>query len=222
MEKKVGSIVTSVLLALTFCLWLTALVTPGWFLFEFKESTSSSITITTEVDIGPFFIHLCINDFCEQIDYEHLKSIQSYHAIPGVTELQVEGTIALALCTISGLLVIIPGRSKSRRYRVAMSLMFSAVRIESLLIYRMASANLKLPDALDKVKEMNPNLPEMSMKVKFPYSILIAGFGALFGILGSVSSGFMYGKSRDSGQQGQDLNVFPSAPATGYTILQET
>lgn len=50
------------------------------------------------------------------------------------------------------------------------------------------------------------------MKVKFPYSILIAGFGALFGILGSVSSGFMYGKSGDSGQQGQDLNVFPSAP----------
>lgn len=86
----------------------------------------------------------------------------------------------------------------------------------------MASANLKLPDALDKVKEMNPNLPDMSMKVKFPYSILIAGFGALFGILGSVSSGLMYSNSRDSGQQGQDLNVFPSAPATGYTILQET
>lgn len=75
---------------------------------------------------------------------------------------------------------------------------------------------------MDKVKEMNPNLPDMSVEVKFPYSILIAGFGALFGILGSVSSGFMYGKSRYSRQQDQDLNVFPSAPDTGYTILQDT
>lgn len=44
----------------------------------------------------------------------------------GLTELQVESVIALALCTISGLMVMFPGRSKSRRYRVAMNLIFAA------------------------------------------------------------------------------------------------
>lgn len=239
MEKQVGSIVTSVLVALTFGFLLTALVTPGWFLFEFKTSSSSSsitvlhnapsgqtseksITITTEVDIGPFFIRVCINDLCEQIDYEKLKSIQSHQAMPDLIELQVESIIALALCTISGLLVMIPGRSNSKRYRVAMSLMFTAVIIESILIYRMASANLKVYGAWDKVKEMKPDLADTSMEVKFPYSILIAGFGALFGISGCVSSAGMYGKSRDLAQHGQDLNVFPAAPTNGYTILKET
>lgn len=48
MEKQVGPIVTSVLLALTFCCWLTAMVAPGWFLFEFKiQSSSSSFTVSS-------------------------------------------------------------------------------------------------------------------------------------------------------------------------------
>lgn len=51
----------------------------------------------------------------------------------------------------------------------------------------------------------------------FPYSILIAGFGALLGILGCLCA-VMYKKSRDCTQQGQVLNV-NAAPATDFTIF---
>lgn len=48
MEKQFGPIVTSVLLALTFGCWLTALVAPGWFLIEIKTSSSSpSLTVSS-------------------------------------------------------------------------------------------------------------------------------------------------------------------------------
>lgn len=48
MEKQFGSIVTSVLLALTFGCWLTAMVAPGWFLIEIKtSSSSSSLTVSS-------------------------------------------------------------------------------------------------------------------------------------------------------------------------------
>lgn len=231
MEKQFGLIVTSVLLALTFGCWLTALVAPGWFLLEVKTS-SPSITnvllgespekkITTEVDMGLFFINLCINDVCKQIDYEKLKTMQTHQSMPELLELQAEGVLALALCTISCLLVMIPAQSKKTSYLVALILMSIAVIFESILIYRMASANLKVSDALDKVKSIEQKLLA-DMEVKLPYSILIAGFGAMLGILGCVSSGVMYRKSRDCAQPGQVLNVFHATPATGFTILQET
>lgn len=165
MEKQVGSIVTSVFLALTFGCWLTAMVAPGWFLFEFKTSSSSfSLTnaslgqsseknfmITAEVDMGLFFIRVCINDVCEQIDYEKLKSIQSHQAMPELRELQLESVLALALCTISGLLVMIPARSKSSKYRVALSLMSTAgntlkyVYLYFLILKKWRSLRLYLP-----------------------------------------------------------------------------
>ncbi|XP_052682477.1 uncharacterized protein LOC128163058 [Crassostrea angulata] len=231
MEKQFGSIVTSVLLALTFGCWLTALVAPGWFLLEIKtSSSSSSLTsalfeespkkkITTEVDMGLFFINVCVNEKCEQIDYEKMKTMKNFHAMPELLELQAEGVLAMALCTISALLVTIPARSKSTRYLFALILMSIAVILESILIYRMASANAKM----DKIKKIEHTLlAGISMEVKLPYSILIAGIGALFGILGCVSSAVMYRKSRDCAQPGQVLNVFHAAPATGFTILQET
>lgn len=83
----------------------------------------------------------------------------------------------------------------------------------------MASANAEM----DKIKKIERTLlTGISMEVKLPYSILIAGIGALFGILGCVSSAVMYRKSRDCAQPGHVLNVFHAAPATGFTILQET
>lgn len=86
----------------------------------------------------------------------------------------------------------------------------------------MASANVKISDALDKVKNMESDLPAYpSVEIKFPYSILIAGFGALLGILGFVSSTDMYRKSRDCALQGKVLNV-NAAPPTDFTIFQET
>lgn len=94
--------------------------------------------------------------------------------------------------------------------------------MESILIYRVAAANSKVPDAWDKVKKMEPGLTDTSVKVKFPYSTLIAGFGALLGLMGCVSSANMYGKSLISAQQGRVLSVFPATPPTGYKILQET
>lgn len=231
MEKQFGSIVTSVLLALTFGCWLTALVAPGWFLIEIKtSSSSSSLTsspfgespkkkITTEVDMGLFFINVCVNEKCEQIDYEKMKTMKNFHAMPELLELQAEGVLAMALCTISALLVMIPARSKSTRYLIALILMSIAVIFESILIYRMASANTEM----DKIKKIERTLlTGISMEVKLPYSILIAGIGALFGILGCISSAGMYRKSRDCAQPGQVLNVFHAAPATGFTILQET
>ncbi|XP_065929310.1 uncharacterized protein [Magallana gigas] len=231
MEKQFGSIVTSVLLALTFGCWLTALVAPGWFLIEIKtSSSSSSLTsspfgespkkkITTEVDMGLFFINVCVNEKCEQIDYEKMKTMKNFHAMPELLELQAEGVLAMALCTISALLVMIPARSKSTRYLIALILMSIAVIFESILIYRMASANTEM----DKIKKIERTLlTGISMEMKLPYSILIAGIGALFGILGCISSAGMYRKSRDCAQPGQVLNVFHAAPATGFTILQET
>lgn len=231
MEKQFGPIVTSVLLALTFGCWLTALVAPGWFLIEIKTSSSSpSLTsallgespkmkITTEVDMGLFFINVCVNEKCEQIDYEKMKTMKNFHAMPELLELQAEGVLAMALCTISALLVMIPARSKSTRYLIALILMSIAVIFESILIYRMASANTEM----DKIKKIERTLlTGISMEVKLPYSILIAGIGALFGILGCISSAGMYRKSRDCAQPGQVLNVFHAAPATGFTILQET
>lgn len=231
MEKQFGPIVTSVLLALTFGCWLTAMVAPGWFLIEIKTSSSSpSLTsallgespkmkITTEVDMGLFFINVCVNEKCEQIDYEKMKTMKNFHAMPELLELQAEGVLAMALCTISALLVMIPARSKSTRYLIALILMSIAVIFESILIYRMASANTEM----DKIKKIERTLlTGISMEVKLPYSILIAGIGALFGILGCISSAGMYRKSRDCAQPGQVLNVFHAAPATGFTILQET
>lgn len=231
MEKQFGPIVTSVLLALTFGCWLTAMVAPGWFLIEIKTSSSSpSLTsallgespkmkITTEVDMGLFFINVCVNEKCEQIDYEKMKTMKNFHAMPELLELQAEGVLAMALCTISALLVMIPARSKSTRYLIALILMSIAVIFESILIYRMASANAEM----DKIKKIERTLlTGISMEVKLPYSILIAGIGALFGILGCISSAGMYRKSRDCAQPGQVLNVFHAAPATGFTILQET
>lgn len=228
MEKQFGSIVTSVLLALTFGCWLTALVAPGWFLIEIKTSSSSltsalgespKMKITTEVDMGLFFINVCVNEKCEQIDYEKMKTMKNFHAMPELLELQAEGVLAMALCTISALLVMIPARSKSTRYLIALILMSIAVIFESILIYRMASANTEM----DKIKKIERTLlTGISMEVKLPYSILIAGIGALFGILGCISSAGMYRKSRDCAQPGQVLNVFHAAPATGFTILQET
>uniref|UniRef100_K1QCZ0 Uncharacterized protein n=3 Tax=Magallana gigas TaxID=29159 RepID=K1QCZ0_MAGGI len=228
MEKQFGPIVTSVLLALTFGCWLTAMVAPGWFLIEIKTSSSSltsalgespKMKITTEVDMGLFFINVCVNEKCEQIDYEKMKTMKNFHAMPELLELQAEGVLAMALCTISALLVMIPARSKSTRYLIALILMSIAVIFESILIYRMASANAEM----DKIKKIERTLlTGISMEVKLPYSILIAGIGALFGILGCVSSAGMYRKSRDCAQPGQVLNVFHAAPATGFTILQET
>lgn len=231
MEKQFGPIVTSVLLALTFGCWLTAMVAPGWFLIEIKTSSSSSsltsallgespkMKITTEVDMGLFFINVCVNEKCEQIDYEKMKTMKNFHAMPELLELQAEGVLAMALCTISALLVMIPARSKSTRYLIALILMSIAVIFESILIYRMASANTEM----DKIKKIERTLlTGISMEVKLPYSILIAGIGALFGILGCISSAGMYRKSRDCAQPGQVLNVFHAAPATGFTILQET
>lgn len=228
MEKQFGSIVTSVLLALTFGCWLTAMVAPGWFLIEIKTSSSSltsalgespKMKITTEVDMGLFFINVCVNEKCEQIDYEKMKTMKNFHAMPELLELQAEGVLAMALCTISALLVMIPARSKSTRYLIALILMSIAVIFESILIYRMASANTEM----DKIKKIERTLlTGISMEVKLPYSILIAGIGALFGILGCISSAGMYRKSRDCAQPGQVLNVFHAAPATGFTILQET
>lgn len=46
---------------------------------------------------------------------------------------------------------------------------------------------------------MNLNFLDMFMKIKFLYFIFIVGFGVLFGNLGSVLSGFMYGKLGDFG-----------------------
>lgn len=229
MEKQFGPIVTSVLLALTFGCWLTAMVAPGWFLIEIKTSSSSltsallgespKMKITTEVDMGLFFINVCVNEKCEQIDYEKMKTMKNFHTMPELLELQAEGVLAMALCTISALLVMIPARSKSTRYLIALILMSIAVIFESILIYRMASANAEI----DKIKKIERTLlTGISMEVKLPYSILIAGIGALFGILGCVSSAVMYRKSRDCAQPGQVLNVFHAAPATGFTILQET
>lgn len=228
MEKQFGPIVTSVLLALTFGCWLTAMVAPGWFLIEIKTSSSSltsalgespKMKITTEVDMGLFFINVCVNEKCEQIDYEKMKTMKNFHAMPELLELQAEGVLAMALCTISALLVMIPARSKSTRYLIALILMSIAVIFESILIYRMASANTEM----DKIKKIERTLlTGISMEVKLPYSILIAGIGALFGILGCISSAGMYRKSRDCAQPGQVLNVFHAAPATGFTILQET
>lgn len=100
--------------------------------------------------------------------------------------------------------------------------LFVLVIFESILIYRMTSANIKVYDAWDKVKEMKTDLADTSMEMKFPYSILIAGFGALLGVMGCVSSAGMYRKSRDCAEQGQVMNVFHAAPATGYTVLKET
>lgn len=44
----------------------------------------------------------------------------------GLLEIQGESVLALALCTISALLVMIPARSKSNRYVVALVLMSNA------------------------------------------------------------------------------------------------
>lgn len=147
------------------------------------------------------------------------RQLPFFFCIAELLELQAEGVLAMALCTISALLVMIPARSKSTRYLIALILMSIAVIFESILIYRMASANAEM----DKIKKIERTLlTGISMEVKLPYSILIAGIGALFGILGCVSSAGMYRKSRDGAQPGQVLNVFHAAPATGFTILQET
>lgn len=58
--------------------------------------------------------------------------------------------------------------------------------VESILINRTTSENLEVDDAWEK--EMEPDFADTSMEVNLPNSILIAGFGALFGVLGCVSS----------------------------------
>lgn len=239
MEKAAGCIITSVLLALTFCCWLSALIAPGWFLLEveksplsssltnalFGESAKKEVDMKTEIDMGLFFINLCINDKCHKIDYDELQKFHKQQSMPEMMELQAEGVLALALCTISCLLVMIPARSKSTSYLISVIIMSIAVIVESVLIYRMASANVKVSDAVDKINDMESTLlsqAKTKMEVKFPYSILIAGFGVLLGILGTVSSNAMYRKSREVVQRAQVLTGFQVPPATGFTILQET
>ncbi|XP_061187847.1 uncharacterized protein LOC133195888 [Saccostrea echinata] len=78
--------------------------------------------------------------------------------------------------------------------------------LELILILRMAIANMQVAfNSVDSTLGIL-NLQVIKVEVQTPYSIILAGIGLLFIILGMVSSRNLYSRTRDQSTDGQSIS----------------
>eukprot|EP00105_Crassostrea_gigas_P033896 XP_019918044.1 PREDICTED: uncharacterized protein LOC105348627 [Crassostrea gigas] len=139
-----------------------------------------------------FYIIECIENKCDHLTYEEFyKDLYGYYS-QQMLEVQMTSSIALILCSISGILTIIPFKSTTTKMFFAVIITTVAATVECTLL---------LQYIIDNVISYYDQDKYPGFRVYFPYSVLLSAIGTVFVILGCVFSVVVYHKSRDEDLQ---------------------
>ncbi|XP_048734785.1 uncharacterized protein LOC125650478 [Ostrea edulis] len=240
MTTSVG-VAALVSVALTFGLWLAAMVTPGWFILSVANSKPPAIytndqslfgnsledtnyqipeKVSVSIRMSIFYVNVCNNNKCDHIPFDKLPSHskRTMENLPSLTEIQIETVFAVSFCVISFFIVLLNFGSPSRLLCGGI-LMFIAAAVEAIVVMRMSVANVDVSVLLGSTQTLL-TAENMSMEIETPYSIILAGIGLLASIVSMTTIGYLRSKSRQQATDGRVLHVYPNTNA--FTILQET
>ncbi|XP_061187843.1 uncharacterized protein LOC133195886 [Saccostrea echinata] len=247
MDKKQILLLTLVTVFITFGLWLSSIVTRGWFVLTVKTTSIQPTSILknilslnsllnlnniisskrislppVRVELSIFYCTLCTAGNCLRVPFDKLPSAISavVENLPRLLELQITSTVALSLCVIGFFLLMLNFGSTSKVMVGGITILVAALS-ELFLILRMVIATVQV--ALDSVESTLSllNLNVIEVEVHTPYSIILAGIGLVFIILGMVSSRILYSKLRESSTDGRMMNSVSSIPPINLTIHRE-
>lgn len=240
MAKKSGEILCFVFAAIGIGFWVTAMATPGWFLFHITLDSSSFKTrfpgingistqlskLTLREEWGIFRINTCIADICTSVSthlLENLNTGKSTH-LPSPIEMKIESVLT-AILIVSCLILLTPYKPTSKRYLAAVILLPVAGLPSGILIDRTAEANASYASALKLLQLL---LGTNNIGMDLPYSILLGVAGLLFATFSWVYSIVLFIKLRkNSAQTHQTAHVVNTTYDQGipldnvYTVLQK-
>ncbi|XP_061186678.1 uncharacterized protein LOC133194786 [Saccostrea echinata] len=242
MHEKRPAVLALVSVCATFCLWLTAMVTPGWFILKWESTKAPSVhkynayghsllnsnplvhteKTTDSIEMSIFYVTVCESQSCVQVDYDKLpkKSRNTANSLPELMEIKIESISALGLCVV-GFFFLLLNFGNSSRVLTGGIIVVLAALVESILVLRMTIANIRASNALDAVESVLDS-ESISMEVDFPYSLILAGIGILFSAIVMWFCRALYARLRQQTTDGRVLNLFPVNTPNNFTILQES
>ncbi|XP_052681214.1 uncharacterized protein LOC128162067 [Crassostrea angulata] len=241
MATKSGEILCFVFVAIGIGFWVSAMATPGWFLFHITLDSSSLKTLfpgvtgistrLTKLTIsekwGIFRINTCIADICTSYSthlLENLKTGKSTH-LPSTLEMKIESVLTAILVALC-LILLTPYKPTSKRYLAVVIILPLAGLPSGILIGRTAEANASISSAL---KILQLLLGKNNIGMDLPYSILLGAAGMLFATFSWVYSIVLFIKLRKiSSQRPQTPQIQNTANVYDqgiplqniYTVLQ--
>ncbi|XP_062566234.1 uncharacterized protein LOC134228584 isoform X2 [Saccostrea cucullata] len=224
MDRRLALLLTLMTVFIALGLWLASILTRGWFVVTLKTTSIQPTSILkislppVRVELGIFHCTLCTSGNCLRVPLDNLPSPVSalVKKLPKLLELQITSSVALSLCVIGFLLLMLNCGSSSKVKAGGIVVLLAALS-ESILILRMVVATVQV--ALDTVESTLGllNLKVIEVEVQTPFSVILAGIGLVFVILGLICSRILYSKLLEPSTDGLKSSI----PAINLVIQEE-
>ncbi|XP_062579797.1 uncharacterized protein LOC134241795 [Saccostrea cucullata] len=243
MDRRLALLLTLKTVFIALGLWFASILTRGWFVVTLKTTSIQPTSILKKilslnsllnldniipskrislppvrVELGIFHCTLCTSGNCLHVPLDKLPSPVSalLEKLPKLLELQITSIVALSLCVIGFLLLMLNCGSSSKVKAGGIVLLLAAVS-ESILILRMVVATVQV--ALDTVESTLSllNLKVIEVEIQTPFSVILAGIGLVFIILGLICSRVLYSKLLEPSTDGLKSSI----PAINLVIQEE-
>lgn len=200
MSQNTRTKLVFICLVTTFVFWFTSMVTPGWFRHTMHNSDTN---VTTHERMGIFYKEVCTEDQCDSLSYPdfYKKHYRRYNL--QMLEVQIESVAAMNLCLISGIIMVMPIKSKSTKLFIVVIIIPVAATVKSILILNYIMYNVRFSLYAKDYGTLS-----------FPYSILLSALGTVFAFIGYVVSIVGYNKSRDEDFQRKNTIMDHEIPLT--------
>ncbi|XP_062585201.1 uncharacterized protein LOC134246871 [Saccostrea cucullata] len=240
-EKRPSAVPVLVSVSLTFCLYVWAIITPGWLIIKctrvlpvsvhkynplvrsLLNGTSETLnteTIKYSLEMSIFYVNECDSGACIQVDYKKLFiPSESTNSLPDLMEIKIEGTSVLDFCVIGFFFLLLNFGNSSRVVTGGLCVLLAAV-VESIMVYRMGMANTTTSEFLDAI-DLSWDYNSISMD--FPYSIVIASIGIYSNVIVLYLCVDLYTKiRRQQTTDGRKLKLCTIFNSNKFTILRES
>lgn len=235
--------------SLTFCLYVWAIITPGWLIIKWERTrvlpvsvhkynplvrsllNSTSETLNTEtikysLEMSIFYMYIneCESGACARVDYEKLYEIPSQlrNSLPDLMEIKIEVTSVLDLCVIGFFFLLLNFGNSSRVVTGGVSVLLAAV-VESIMVYRMGMANTTTSEVLYAIDSSWDYYSIYSISMDFPYSIVISSIGISSSVIVLYLCVDLYSKIRpQQTTDGRKLKLCTIFNPNKFTILRES
>ncbi|XP_061186676.1 uncharacterized protein LOC133194785 [Saccostrea echinata] len=222
MERKFTAAAALIYTIITFLLWLAAIATPGWFILSVVKYKSPKME-EISVELSIFYVRVCDNSKCKHLNYADLPedSTTTTEHYPSFPETQFECMTALVICFICLLFLLNP--SFSSKVKAVGVMMFIAALFELTLVIRITVANVLAEKTVHSLRTTQKDLDNFDTKIrlKTPYSVILAGIGLIFSILSMTFSAVLYSKVPRENPADQILEVLPSQSPKNFKELEE-
>ncbi|XP_062569848.1 uncharacterized protein LOC134231910 isoform X2 [Saccostrea cucullata] len=210
-EKRPSAVLVLVLVSLTFCLWLGAIVTPGWLVIKLEHTKAQPVYVHKtkySLEMGIFYVTVCESGACVQEDYEKLP-LKLRNSIPDLTEIKIEGISALGLCVTGFFFLLLNFGNSSRVLTGGISVLLAAV-VEFVMANRMVR---KVEDAIDLIWDYDRISTD-------GYSPIISAVGTSFSLIVLYRCWDLYSKiRRQQTTDGRKLKLCTIFNPNKFTIL---